>query len=85
MCLLSLTKPLLSQTVVCCFVPHLLQKYDTFVTLLTELHMLREADLFIGTFSSNIGRLMVPLREASGFPRNTTRSVHVGVWVPGRK
>lgn len=61
------------------------QNYDTFVTLLAELQVLREADVFIGTFSSNIGRLMMLLREANGFPRDTTRSVHVPEWFPGRR
>lgn len=63
----------------------ILQVYDQFVTLLAELQMLREADVFVGTFTSNIARLVVLLREASDLPLNTTRSVETAVWFPGRK
>lgn len=49
------------------------------------MHMLSTADVFVGTYTSNIGRLVAILREANGLPRKTSISVDVPTWQSGRK
>lgn len=53
--------------------------------LFSELEMLAEADIFVGTFSSNIGRRVVLMREANGLQRDTAMSVDVSTWHAGRR
>ncbi|CAM9886103.1 unnamed protein product [Scytosiphon promiscuus] len=59
--------------------------YDRYVVLHTELAMMATADVFVGTFSSNIGRLVYLIREGLGFPRNSTISVDNPNWHLGRR
>ncbi|CAM9723102.1 unnamed protein product, partial [Hapterophycus canaliculatus] len=59
--------------------------YDTYVILHAELAMMAAADVFVGTFSSNIARMLYLFREGLGFPRNSTISVDVPEWYPGRR
>lgn len=60
------------------------QTYDAVVDLLAELQVLAEADIFVGTYSSNIARYTVLVREANNFAQNTTGSVDKEFWFPGR-
>lgn len=53
--------------------------------LLAELHMLSEADVFSGTFSSNIGRMVVLMRETLHMPRDSAVSCGNDVWYLGRQ
>ncbi|CAN0062939.1 unnamed protein product [Ectocarpus sp. 12 AP-2014] len=62
-----------------------LMTYELYVGLHAELHMMSHADIFVGTFSSNIGRLVYLMREVNGFPRNSTLSVDVPDWHFGRR
>ncbi|CAN0252203.1 unnamed protein product, partial [Scytosiphon promiscuus] len=59
--------------------------YDRYVILHTELAMMAAADVFVGTFSSNIGRMMYLFREGLGIPRNSTISVDAPDWFLGRR
>lgn len=54
--------------------------YELYVGLHAELQMLSLADVFVGTFSSNIGRLVYLMRETNGFQRNSTISVDKRDW-----
>ncbi|CAM9858440.1 unnamed protein product, partial [Ectocarpus sp. 12 AP-2014] len=62
-----------------------LMTYELYVGLHAELHMMSHADVFVGTFSSNIGRLVYLMREVNGLPRNSTLSVDVPEWFLGRR
>lgn len=55
-----------------------------FVYMFADLEQLAAAEFFVGTFSSNIGRLVHVLREVNGRPRNHTLSVDLNRWYPGR-
>ncbi|CAN0020748.1 unnamed protein product, partial [Scytosiphon promiscuus] len=59
--------------------------YDRYVLLHTELAIMAAADVFVGTFSSNIGRLVYLIREGHGFARNSTISVDDPDWYMGRR
>ncbi|CAN0239537.1 unnamed protein product, partial [Ectocarpus fasciculatus] len=48
------------------------------------MHMMSHADVFVGTFSSNIGRLVYLFREINGLPRFSTQSVDTPTWYFGR-
>lgn len=59
------------------------QDYPSFVYLMADLQQLAAADVFVGTFSSNMGRLVVLLREAIGKPRDSALSLD-NKWNPNR-
>lgn len=59
------------------------QTYELYVGLHAELQMMSEADVFVGTFSSNIARLVHVMRESKGFQRNSTMSVDIPDWYSG--
>lgn len=61
------------------------QTYELYVVLHAELDMMSHADVFVGTFSSNIGRLVYLMREVNGLPRNSSVSVDVPEWFLGRR
>ncbi|CAM9336655.1 unnamed protein product, partial [Ectocarpus sp. 8 AP-2014] len=62
-----------------------LMTYELYVVLHAELRMMSYADVFVGTFSSNIGRLVYLLREINGLPRYSTHSVDKPTWYFGRR
>ncbi|CAM9265482.1 unnamed protein product [Ectocarpus sp. 13 AM-2016] len=62
-----------------------LMTYELYVGLHAELHMMSHADVFVGTYSSNIGRLVYLLREVNGLPRFSTQSVDDPTWYFGRR
>ncbi|CAM9288060.1 unnamed protein product [Ectocarpus sp. 13 AM-2016] len=62
-----------------------LMTYELYVGLHAELHMMSHADVFIGTYSSNIGRLVYLFREVNGLPRYSTHSVDDPTWHFGRR
>lgn len=47
--------------------------------------MLGEAEIFVGTFSSNIARRVVLIRDSNGLDRDTAMSVDAPVWHAGRR
>lgn len=47
--------------------------------------MLSEADIFVGTFSSNVARRVVLMRDANGLERDTAMSVDDPDWYAGRR
>ncbi|CAM9810846.1 unnamed protein product, partial [Ascophyllum nodosum] len=49
--------------------------YDFFVVWFAELEMLANADIFVGTFSSNVSRMLMVMRESNRLSRNTTISI----------
>ncbi|CAN0541458.1 unnamed protein product [Scytosiphon promiscuus] len=53
--------------------------------MMADLEQLAAAEVFVGTFSSNIGRLVAVLRDALGKPRSSAISVDTELWFPGRK
>ncbi|CAN0182913.1 unnamed protein product [Scytosiphon promiscuus] len=57
--------------------------YELFVGLNAELKMMSEADVFVGTFSSNMARFVYLMRESNGQQRNSTVSVDKPVWYLG--
>lgn len=61
----------------------ILQNYPSFVYMFADLEQLTKAELFVGTFSSNVGRLVALLREAAGKSRQSAISID-GAWLPGR-
>ena len=61
------------------------QNYASYVVFFTELTMMAEGNIFVGTFSSNVARMIVIWREAKGLPRGSTLSVDNPVWYPGRR
>lgn len=52
--------------------------------LIAELQMMAGADVFCGTYSSNVGRLVVLLREALNLPRDSALSCDRPDWYAGR-
>lgn len=64
---------------------HSCKDYGSFVYILADLEQLAAAELFVGTFSSNVGRLVMLLREDLGKPRNSTISMDRHSWYPGRQ
>ncbi|CAM9799642.1 unnamed protein product, partial [Laminaria digitata] len=61
------------------------EEYGSFVYILADLEKLAAAELFVGTFSSNVGRFVVVLREGLGKPRNSSISLDQKSWYPGRQ
>ncbi|CAM9367715.1 unnamed protein product, partial [Laminaria digitata] len=61
------------------------QGYGSFVYILADLEQLAAAELFVGTFSSNVGRFVMLLRESLGKPRNSSISLDAKSWYPGRQ
>lgn len=61
------------------------QTYESFMYLFLDIEMLSKAEVFIGTFSSNLGRLIVTSRESFTQIRDSSISVDWKNWFPGRK
>ncbi|CAM9749390.1 unnamed protein product, partial [Ascophyllum nodosum] len=62
------------------------QSYAELVYMFADLHQLTHASVFVGTFSSNIGRLVALLRQNIGNKQaSTTISIDRDGWNPGRK
>lgn len=61
-----------------------LQTYEAGICLVTELHVLAGAEVFSGTFSSNVGRLVVLQYEVLKMPRGSALSSDMPDWDPGR-
>lgn len=59
--------------------------YGSFVYSFTDLHQLARADVFVGTFSSNFGRLVMVLREGLQKERTSGMSLDFKDWYPVRK
>lgn len=55
------------------------------VYLFVDLQQLSLAEVFVGTFSSNLGRLIAVLREGNGRERSSAISVDRPTWTPGRR
>lgn len=55
------------------------------VLLRAELQMLADAEIFSGTFSSNLGRVVALMRHTMGKPKATGISADDPVWFPGRQ
>ena len=64
------------------YIPH--KVYASFVYLMADLDQLAAANVFVGTFSSNVGRLVMLLRESFGKPRHSCISLNVE-WQPNRQ
>lgn len=61
------------------------QKYDSFLHLFLDIEMLSKSEVFVGTFSSNLGRFVVTARESFNKRRDSSISVDWKNWFPGRK
>ncbi|CAB1104168.1 GT23 [Ectocarpus sp. CCAP 1310/34] len=61
------------------------ETYADFVYTFADLQQLTAADLFVGTFSSNIGRLLVLLRESIGLKDRASAVSIDGPWRAGRR
>ncbi|CBJ33653.1 Alpha-(1,6)-fucosyltransferase, family GT23 [Ectocarpus siliculosus] len=61
------------------------ETYADFVYTLADLQQLTAADLFVGTFSSNMGRLLVLLRESIGLKDRASAVSIDGPWRAGRR
>lgn len=61
------------------------QSYSSLAYVIADLHQLAAADLFVGTFSSNVGRLVFLFRDALGKPRDSSVSVDNPGWWAGRQ
>lgn len=59
------------------------QTYEAVVLLRVELLMLAGAEVFSGTFSSNIGRIVALMRETLNKPRGSTLSADTETWFAG--
>ncbi|CAM9316215.1 unnamed protein product [Laminaria digitata] len=59
------------------------QGYGAFVYMFADIEQLAAADVFVGTFTSNVGRLVVMLREGLGKQRNSSISLDTP-WRPAR-
>lgn len=57
--------------------------YSSFVYLLSDFERLSKATVFVGTFSSNVGRFVALLREGYGFSRDSSISTDIEDWFPG--
>ena len=64
--------------------PHRPQTYGGFVYTVADLHQCTKADLFVGTFSSNLGRLLVLLRESVGLKSRDSAISIDQPWKAGR-
>ena len=51
---------------------------------MADFEQLAAADVFVGTFSSNVGRLVMLLREGAGKARSSCISLD-SVWKPNRQ
>eukprot|EP00904_Undaria_pinnatifida_P006339 jgi/Undpi1/2835/HiC_scaffold_14.g06212.m1 len=60
------------------------QGYGPFVYMMADLEQMAEADVFVGTFSSNVGRLVAVLRDGLGKERSSAISMDTEHWWPGR-
>ncbi|CAM9141048.1 unnamed protein product, partial [Ascophyllum nodosum] len=60
-------------------------EYGSYVVLFAELEMLSQANVFVGTFTSNVARLIMLMREAKGMPRSSTLSVDRPNWFAARR
>lgn len=65
--------------------PSFFQVFEDFIPLLLDLQHLSRAELFVGTYSSNWGRLLHIMREANNKSRETTISVDGKNWEPVRR
>ena len=63
--------------------PQRVKVYASFVYLMADLDQMVAADVFVGTFSSNVGRLVLLLREAIGKERSSCISLDYD-WHPNR-
>jgi len=61
-----------------------MQAYHT-MQLLAALDVLSTTDIFVGSYSSNVGRLVALLRAANGFHPRTTYSVDQENWFAWRR
>lgn len=59
------------------------QGYSSFVTLVSDMNKLANSEVFVGSFSSNLGRLVTVFREGKGKPRDSSMSVDVKTWFSG--
>ena len=57
------------------------QEYKSFVYLFSDIERLSNAEVFVGTFSSNMGRIVHIARESKNKPRNSSISLDV-TWFP---
>lgn len=57
--------------------------YGSFVYTFADIEQLAAADIFVGTFTSNVGRFVVMLREGLGKERNSSISLDAP-WTPAR-
>lgn len=53
--------------------------------MFADLHQCTRADVFVGTFSSNMGRLLVLLRESIGLRQRHSAISLDGPWWAGRR
>lgn len=60
------------------------KEYASFVYLLADLEQLAAADVFVGTCSSNVGRLVMLLRDGLGKQINSGISLDEQ-WNPSRR
>ncbi|CAM9139363.1 unnamed protein product [Ascophyllum nodosum] len=60
-------------------------EYGSYVVLFAELEMLSQANVFVGTFTSNVAQLIMLMREAEGTPRSSTLSVDRPNWFAARR
>ena len=68
----------------CLLVPGLYKGYGSMVYLIADLDQLAAADVFVGTCSSNLGRLVMVLRDGLGKTSNTSISLD-RPWYPKRE
>lgn len=54
------------------------------VLLRVELQMLADAEVFSGTFSSNLGRIVALMRHTMRKPKESALSGDDPTWFPGR-
>lgn len=59
------------------------QKYSSFMYLMADLEKLSDSSVFIGTYSSNIGRLVAIIREGNGKDRKSSISLDIKEWFAG--
>ncbi|CAN0483742.1 unnamed protein product, partial [Scytosiphon promiscuus] len=57
--------------------------YGAFVYMFADIEQLAVADVFVGTFTSNVGKLVVMLREGLGKRRSSSISLDAP-WHPVR-
>ena len=63
---------------------HTRQTYEAMVLLRVELLMLAGADVFSGTLSSNLGRVVALMRRTLKKPEDSTISADDPKWYAGR-